>query len=250
MIQNTLKATQDATFAVLVPHRDPAARGFPTPNGTAFFISKDGYVLTARHVLFKDNEGTSIHNAPNIMLEKPENLCMISNLSIAKDWPNLDLVLLKANFDPHKEQPFLKGKTGFDFLQIDFTVIPEGTPVYAFGYPLANIELQQKEQLMVGFHFYCPRTTSAVISSHYDVIGPSSISGGFPPYYVIDKALNYGNSGGPIIVEANGKAISVCQRFQPVGIPQGSGNVTIPSLYGFTRSLKNVEADLRAILGI
>src|SRR5208282_87234 len=247
MIQNTVKATQDATFAVLVPHPNPEAKGFPTPNGTAFFVSTDGYVLTARHVLFMDKEGTSIHDVSSIILTKPESNCMIRNLSIAKDWPDLDLILLKADFDPHKTQPFLSGKTGFDFLEIDFTVIAEGTPVYAFGYPLADIKLQQNAQLMIGFHFFCPRTTSAIIASHYDVLGPSRRSSLFPQYHVIHKALNYGNSGGPIIGEANGKAIAVCQKFQPVGIPQGSGSVTIPSLYGITRSLKNIETDLRTI---
>jgi S1-C subfamily serine protease len=250
MIQNTLPATKAATFAVLVPHPRPEARGFPTPNGTAFFVSSDGYVITALHVL-KRADGT-VHNAADICLTKPEvqGPCEVRNLTIVRQWPDFDLALLKADFEPHREQPCFRDKTGFDYITIDFTTVPEGTQVYAFGYPLPDIQLQGNQQVIVGFHFFCPRTTSAIISSHNEVIGPVRIAVGFPESYVIDKALNYGNSGGPIVVEESGRVVAVCQRFQPVSIPQGTGTVQIPSLYGITRSLKTVEADLRNILHI
>jgi len=58
--------------------------------------------------------------------------------------------------------------------------------------------------------------------------------------YVLDKALNYGNSGGPIIAVATGHVQALCSRFQPVMIPQPhlkdqKGKppyIVIPSLYG------------------
>jgi hypothetical protein len=49
--------------------------------------------------------------------------------------------------------------------------------------------------------------------------------------------------------EQSGKAIAVCTRFQPVNIPQAVGTqITIPSLYGITASLKNVENDLKGLV--
>jgi predicted Zn-ribbon and HTH transcriptional regulator len=43
--------------------------------------------------------------------------------------------------------------------------------------------------------------------------------------------------------------VSVCQSFQPVQVRQNPQlAVTIPSLYGITRSLKNIEYDLKTIL--
>jgi len=61
----------------------------------------------------------------------------------------------------------------------------------------------------------------------------------------LDKALNYGNSGGPIIASETGNVHAFCSRFQPVVIPQshlkddkGSHlGVMIPSLYGVVSNL-------------
>lgn len=62
---------------------------------------------------------------------------------------------------------------------------------------------------------------------------------------MLDKALNYGNSGGPIVSEETGHVHALCSRFQPVPIPQhhlkdAEGNVPvvlIPSLYGIVSRL-------------
>ena len=71
---------------------------------------------------------------------------------------------------------------------------------------------------------------------------------------MIDKALNYGNSGGPILCERSGNAHAFCSRFQPVAIPQEhltaeastDRYVLVPSLYGIVSSLHN--ADIQAAL--
>jgi serine protease Do len=242
MIPNTLTRTKNATFSILVPHPNPAYQGFPTANGTGFFISSDGYFITARHVLFDFSK---------IMLNKPElfTSLFITGLQLVKEWTAYDLVLLKANFDMAKTQKAFKEKTSFDYLDIEYEVTPEGTDVYSFGYPLAQCEVKGTSAMLVGFHYDCPRVTSAVISSHYDVIGPVRVDSGFPRNYVIDKALNYGNSGGPLVLQQSGKAIAVITRFQPVNIPQQAGSkIMIPSLYGIASSLKNIENDLKSLI--
>ncbi len=78
---------------------------------------------------------------------------------------------------------------------------------------------------------------------------------GPPLHYVLDKALNYGNSGGPIVATGTGHVHAFCSRFQPVFVPQlhlsdGEGKhpaIMIPSLYGVVVNLGHprVLAELR-----
>ena len=239
MIPRTLERTKNATFQVLTPHTDPKLKGFPTPKGTGFFVSDDGYFLTARHVVVNP-DGTFV-DFKNVRLVKPEYTGVgVIGLELVDDYHQFDICLLKADFNKVKAQDFFKTNKGFAFLQIDYEVPPEGSEVYSFGYPLPTIDVKISEKMMIGFHYYCPRVTSAIISSHYEVIGVV-FGQKYPTCYVIDKALNYGNSGGPIVLQGNGKVISLCSRFQPVEIPQGNGYVKVPSLYGVTTSLKNIQ---------
>jgi len=98
------------------------------------------------------------------------------------------------------------------------------------------------------------RVTSAIISSTREHHG-SLVTQTSPRFYVIDKALNYGNSGGPIVLTETGRVIAVCVRFQPVAIAQGVDpatqqprQVVIPSLYGVTTSLRNIATTLTPII--
>lgn len=219
----------NSTFVVRIP--DPNRQNFPKPNGTGFFISGDGYFITANHVV------ENVNDFANIWLMKPENVpaVVIRGVTYIQSWPRFDITLLKAtNF-----------QNAIQFLDIDFQDYIEGTPVYAFGYPLPRVDMQQSQGVSVGFDYTSPRITSAVISSRYDVIGPVRTSGD-SKNYVIDKALNYGNSGGPIVSVDSGKVIAVCVRFQPVDIPQLQGaSIRIPSLYGVSSALSNIEEYLQ-----
>ena len=50
MIRNSIERTKKSTFLIRVPSSIPEHKGFPLPTGTGFFISKDGYFVTANHV--------------------------------------------------------------------------------------------------------------------------------------------------------------------------------------------------------
>lgn len=90
----------------------------------------------------------------------------------------------------------------------------------------------------------CPRITSLIVSSKNGKLNTQN-QNGIPNTYVLDKALNYGNSGGPIVSILTGFVHGMCRRFQPVGIRQNlikdSNNnpiqIVIPSLYGIATNL-------------
>ncbi len=95
-----------STFIVHIP--DKNNNNFPFPYGTGFFISKDGYFITANHVLnnlFKEDQRYIRFSQPNG--------AHVLNISIEKQWQEYDLALLKANFESNKHRQSFLGKDGF-----------------------------------------------------------------------------------------------------------------------------------------
>jgi serine protease Do len=153
---------------------------------------------------------------------------------------------MKFDLDKNSEKEFLKGREGFPRLDVSERELDEGEPVYAFGYPLGSGEVHSPaEGIQVGHVGHGPRVTSAIVASRTERTAMVSVLDVPPETYVLDKALNYGNSGGPIVSTETGCVHAVCRRFQPVYIPQqhladASGNVPhvmVPSLYGAASNL-------------
>ena len=160
--------------------------------------------------------------------------------------PEIDLALLKVDFAKNSNKEWLKGHTDFPYVQVSSIELEEGDDVYSFGYPLSSANVQSQPEMVVGSTSLCPRVTSAIVSStmeHTKMV----MTGNDPKTYVLDKALNYGNSGGPILSVETGYVHALCSRFQPVYVPQlhmqdqvgNSPSVMIPSLYGIVSSLGN-----------
>ena len=204
--------------------------------------------MTASHVLKGVSNGYKLKlSQPELELKKKDRK-PLEHIDIVGIWPQFDIALLKVDFERNSNNPLLTNETGFDYLDIDFEDCLDGTPVYSYGFPLPNVKIEGTERLLIGIEFLCPRVTSAIISSHHDAIGPVT-SSALPKWYVIDKALNYGNSGGPIIYSETGNAIAACVRFQPVSIRQMQNvSVTIPSLYSIGSSLRNIEHEIKKLV--
>jgi serine protease Do len=248
-IRKTLKATQAATFAVLLP--SAAHSGMPVPTGTGFFVSSDGLFVTARHVV-ADDEGAVRSDIDQVWLQKemrefskPMALCQSGSLVF--DDQATDVAVLRIDFVANSNNDWLKDKKGFPYLRVSAKQLDEGESVYAFGYPLASATVNAGPGIIVGTGTLRPRVTSAIVASTLEEAGPVQ-SGSDPVNYVLDKALNYGNSGGPIIATETGRVGAICTRFQPVAIRQpqldatlGANTVVwIPSLYGVVTAMTNV----------
>ena len=252
MIRRTVKATQQATFCVLLP--DARNHGMPTPTGTGFFISPDGWFITAAHVVTENgrSDGPSRKDIKDCWLEKETRisagqsgeLCQFVSLEYVD--PPTDFALLKVDFKANASKEWLKGRSGFPYILVSTRELAEGEPVYSFGYPLSAGFARQMPGMILGATALSPRVTAAFVSSTLDETR-MVMTGGDPKVYVLDHALNYGNSGGPIVAVDTGHVHAFCSRFQPMFVPQphltnSQGeplSVMTPSLYGIVTSLGN-----------
>lgn len=226
----------------------------PTPTGTGFFVSPDGWFATAAHVVTENQkpDGPVRQDLAQTWLMKETRTpggmpgAMCGAVSFGHVIADLDFALLKVDFAGNANHAWLAGKTEFPFLHVSRRGLDEGESVYSFGYPLSDAFAQNLGSVTVGSTSLCPRVTSAIVSSTFEATR-MVITSGDPKVYVLDKALNYGNSGGPIVSSQTGRAHALCSRFQPVFVPQPhlrdtKGNampVVIPSLYGVVSSLRN-----------
>lgn len=252
MIRKTLADTKAATYSVDLP--DSNQHGMPTPRGTGFFISPDGWFVTAAHVVTENarSDGPVRQDIDQAWLMKeavPGQFCsgMCQNVKFEFIEPDLDFALLKVDFQANSNKVHLLNRTGFPFVEVSARTLEEGEPVYSFGYPLSQSKVLVKNSKMIAGHAaLCPRTTSAIVAAIMDCSQMVSTSDG-PTVYVVDKALNYGNSGGPIVAAESGKVHAFCSRFQPVFIPQNHLEqqfgfvpcIFIPSLYGVVSRLSD-----------
>jgi len=251
MIRAYLHKLKQATFAVHMP--EPKAQGLPLPRGTGFFVSPRGLLLTARHVITKNGtpDGPLREDIGSLTLMKelrgvdkagkPIGGEVCVGATLLHDDPVADIALLKVADGEPAQREWLKERGGeFPSVRLASALLDEGDEVFAFGYPLSSGGLLYPgPEIFVGTMTHSPRVTSAIVASAVEAAGMITESG--PPLrYVLDKALNYGNSGGPIASAGSGLVHALCSSFQPVLVPQlhlrNAGgqvpSIVIPSLYG------------------
>jgi hypothetical protein len=253
MIRKTLKRTKDATFSIELPNHN--YNGMPSPSGTGFFVSHDGWFVTAAHVITENGQSDGPkRDISKAVLSKESRFSdgdfpvpiMLQSVSLSFVDPLIDFALLKVDFQSNVTKTWLKDKKEFPYIKISSRELEEGEQVYSFGYPLPEVWVKKYFHMNIGHSGLCPRVTSAIISSTFEK-QKMIMTNNDPKVYVLDKALNYGNSGGPIVATDTGKVHAFCSRFQPVLIPQHHLldnqkrplGIMIPSLYGVVYSLAN-----------
>lgn len=190
-LQNELKDTvvqvfsQIAEFNWLEPYKSPAQA---ESTGSAFFIDKEGYLITNAHV---------VDQAKSIFIQVPSAGKRRYEVDVIGVDPERDLALLKikdSEIEDLKKELKIKDFSYFELGDSD--LIEKAEKVIALGYPLGQQGL---------------KSTKGVVSGREHMAGQ---------YYIqIDAALNKGNSGGPTI-DKTGKVVGV-----NVAIYQGAQNV-------------------------
>ena len=246
MIRQSLAQTKRGTFAVELPN--PFKGLMPCPVGTGFFVSQDGVFVTAAHVITQDGKPDG---PPRVDLEKSWLMAepppddwgrrMCVGMSLLHIDAQHDIAILKVDLAANRDKAWMSD--GFPFIPVSFDELEEAEPVYSFGYPLAHATHVDFGEVMYGDSVLTPRITSAIVSSKIEKT--EMVRGEVLPHvYVLDKALNYGNSGGPIVAIATGFVHAVSSRFIPVTIVQRASDgkestLKIPSLYSVAFGLSN-----------
>jgi serine protease Do len=185
VIRKTLGATKNATFAVLLPNI--RNRGLPTPNGTGFFVSPDGWFITAAHVVTEN--GSS--NGPVrkdigqgwLQQELGGQNGFCQNVALELVDPETDFALLKCDFSARSNKAWLVGKSNFPYIEVSSRPLEEAEPVYAFGYPLSEGTLVVSGgPVTIGHIALCPRVTSAIVASTVEATKMLTTSGDSQSY--------------------------------------------------------------------
>jgi TPR repeat protein len=178
-----------ASFA---PKKNPNTANLPKSSGTGFFLSSDGYFLTANHV---------VEDASRIVV-KTKYLAMAAQV-VKVDKDN-DLALLKivGAFPPavgtHRAS-YLNPETRLasvasrfrPLLIVDSDAMKLGESISTLGFP--NLQLQGAE----------PKFTRGEINSLSGIKDD-------PHYFQISAPVQPGNSGGPLL-DANGRVVGMIQ---------------------------------------
>ncbi len=188
--------------------------------GSGFIISKDGLVVTNKHVV-------SDRNADYTVLLNDET--KFPAKVIARD-PLNDLAILKIQMDD-------KNKREFPYLELgDSDSLQVGQTVIAIGNALGEFRNTVSKGVVSG------------LSRNLQASGSNGVSEYLEGVIQTDAAINQGNSGGPLL-DLNGKVVGV-----NVAVAYGAQNIgfSIPinSIKSTIESVKKNGKIIRPMIGV
>jgi serine protease Do len=231
MLRDRITETRQSVFAVAMIRAIPqqGEQKFQVL-GSGFFISDDGYFITADHVINPD------HGMPPGNARRPGDIIAIAQLQ-----PDGRSVSVISPMDIiHSDQPrdfaILKPQAGIPriekVLSPDFSSRFEGEEVAICGYPLAasshdpatgNISLEMPIRVAAG-----------ILSGQRIDAGVGLLEVDFP--------ILPGNSGGPLISVQSGSVLGIAKATITVGAPSGP-----TGMFGICVDMRELRAELRRL---
>ena len=187
--------------------------------GTGFIVSKDGYILTNKHVVSSDKK---VYKA--IFSDGSEY-----DVTVTSKDPFDDIAVLKLDYSGDKDLPFV--------VFGDSDNLKVGQKVFVIGNSLA---------------MYGNSVTSGIVSAKgREVYAYNDFGGSFQNFYGLiqtDAAINLGNSGGPVVNlkgEVVGMSVATAEFADNVGFA-----IPVNDLKPVLASIKEYGKILRPVLGV
>jgi S1-C subfamily serine protease len=195
--------------------------------GTGFFVSKEGYVLTANHVINETESGLLAKGATKIDFQVGISIDATSNHQVSfrgsftlipcsvKDTdPMHDVAILQPSQNPFAPGFRVGVQIGTQTPSAPVSVAklkddlpPEGQSALVSGYPLSIPTLVTQKGMVAS-------ETYALLETH-----PPNAPAGFTmpeaeDIILLDAVVNPGNSGGPVYLVGADSVIGVCEGFR------------------------------------
>jgi len=227
----------------------------PVPNGagiagTGFLVSKDGYALTAAHVITQTKNLAQASGAKSVQFVAGVSLdtssvpkmnfqgsfreipCTVVDIDEAHDIAILKLS--QNSFSPLFESGFVVGDKELPLraqtVRLEAELPPEGKELLVSGYPLTVPTLVTQQGTVASLSF-----TSIEIERP-----------GAPPWFKIpevadlifaDIVVNPGNSGGPFYLSDTGNVVGICHGNLPSPVRLQNGGIVQMQIGGSSQTL-------------
>lgn len=228
LMKSLILQARQSIFAVLLERAAVPAGGSKYEIvGTGFFVSADGFFITASHVINPEENippGRRRDSTDNIIIAQLQpdgrNLNLITKLEVVSSNKEKDFAVLRA--------PFIHGAR-YRYLDLDFSSKFEGEAVFTCGYPLASANLNPENNNILTINASV-RAASGIISCQRMDNNLSVLE--------LDFATFPGNSGGPLISLETGKVLGIVKA-----------SFLIPSFgsFGICVDVREIEDELQKL---
>jgi S1-C subfamily serine protease len=231
-IRKMKSAVVQIRYRPIIPIAQPSASAQPsdpfgTRVGTGFFVSKQGYVVTAGHVVRESEALARAAGATQVVFNVGILLDLSSTSNIQMegtlDWVDAaliavddahDLALLKVSRNPFagelaspiavNHKPLALKVTVAEF---NPTLPPEGDALLISGYPLDIPTFVTQKGIVASESFSIQNSQVPDAPNGFTL--PETMDS-----ILVDAVVNPGNSGGPVYETKTGDVVGVCEAYR------------------------------------